>query len=127
MRHLIRIVNELNERAISFYSVYENITMDHSSATGQLMFHLFASFAEFQRNLIGERTEAGRIAARARGRFGGRPEKLKDQEIDMIQILVVNNLPIKIPILNLKLRCLLCQPLYQFLNNFHYRSNNVER
>lgn len=112
MRHLIQIVNELNERAISFYSVYENITMDRSSATGQLMFHLFASFAEFQRNLIGNRTEAGRIAARARGRFGGRPEKLKDQEIDMIQILVVNNLPIKIPILNLKLRCLLYQSLY---------------
>ncbi|HEQ3529415.1 MULTISPECIES: recombinase family protein [Bacillus cereus group] len=95
MRHLIQIVNELNERGISFYSVQESITMDRSSATGQLMFHLFASFAEFERNLIRERTEAGRVAARARGRFGGRPEKLKDKEIDMIQTLVANKTPIK--------------------------------
>ncbi|MPQ27454.1 recombinase family protein [Bacillus paralicheniformis] len=95
MRHFIQIVNELNERGISFYSVHENITMDRSSATGQLMFHLFASFAEFERNLIRERTEAGRIAARARGRFGGRPEKLKDKEIDMIQTLIANKTPIK--------------------------------
>ncbi|AFU17356.1 Transposon Tn552 resolvase (plasmid) [Bacillus thuringiensis MC28] len=69
--------------------------MDRSSTTGQLMFHLFASFEEFERNLIRERTEAGRIAARARGRFGGRPEKLKDKEIDMIQTLVSNKTPIK--------------------------------
>ncbi|WP_252188946.1 recombinase family protein [Bacillus mycoides] len=71
MRHLIQIVNELNERGVSFYSVHENITMDRSSATDQLMFHLFASFAEFERNLIRERTEAGRVAARVRGRFWG--------------------------------------------------------
>lgn len=95
MRHLIQIVNELNKRGVSFYSVHENITMDCSSATGQLMFHLFASFAEFERNLIRERTGAGRVAARARGRFGGRPEKLKDKEIDMIQTLVANKTPIK--------------------------------
>ncbi|HDR7601712.1 TPA: recombinase family protein [Bacillus mycoides] len=48
----VQIVNELNERGISFYSVYENITMDCSSAIGQFMFHLFASFAEFERNFI---------------------------------------------------------------------------
>ncbi|WP_242274592.1 recombinase family protein [Bacillus cereus group sp. BfR-BA-01310] len=90
-----KTVNELNERGIGFYSVHENITMDRSSATGQLMFHLFASFAEFERNLIRERTEAGRVAARARGRFGGRPEKLKDKEIEMIQTLVANKTPIR--------------------------------
>ncbi|HDR6272063.1 TPA: recombinase family protein [Bacillus cereus] len=95
MRHLIQIVNEFNERGVSFYSVHEDITMDCSNATGQLMFHLFVSFAEFERNLICERTEAGRVAARARGRFGGRPEKLKDKEIDMIQTLVANKTPIK--------------------------------
>ena len=48
--------------------------MDKSSSTGQLLFHLFAAFAEFERNLILERSSAGRIAARARGRYGGRPE-----------------------------------------------------
>lgn len=44
MQHLIKIVNDLNDRGISFYSVQENITMDKASATGQLMFHLFAAF-----------------------------------------------------------------------------------
>ncbi|MHA4119986.1 recombinase family protein, partial [Bacillus cereus] len=95
MHHLIQIVNELNEQGVSFYSVQENITMNRSSATGQLMFHLFASFAEFERNLIRERTEAGRIAARARGRFGGRPEKLGEKEQQMIQTLVSKKTPIK--------------------------------
>ncbi|UYX55719.1 recombinase family protein (plasmid) [Bacillus thuringiensis] len=95
MHHLIQIVNELNEQGVSFYSVQENITMDWSSATGQLIFHLFASFAEFERNLIRERTEAGRIAARARGRFGGRPEKLGEKEQQMIQTLASKKTPIK--------------------------------
>lgn len=81
--------------AKSLFRVQKIVTMDRSSATGQLMFHLFAAFAEFERNLIRERTEAGRVAARARGRFGGRPEKLKDKEIDMIQTLVANKTPIK--------------------------------
>lgn len=90
MHHLIQNVNELNEQGISFYIIYENITIDRSSATGQFMFHLFVCFVEFERNLIRERTEAGRIVARARGRFGGRPEKLKNKEIAMIQTLVAN-------------------------------------
>ncbi len=72
MEDLITLVNELNERGVSFHSL-ENITMDKSSSTGQLLFHLFAAFAEFERNLILERSSAGRIAARARGRYGGRP------------------------------------------------------
>lgn len=92
MHHLIQIVNE---QGVSSYSIQENITMDRSSATGQLMFHLFPTFAEFERNLIRERTEAGRIAARARGRFGGRPEKLGEKEQQMIQTLVSKKTPIK--------------------------------
>lgn len=52
MEDLITIVNRLNERNVSFHSLQENITMDKSSSTGQLMFHLFAAFAEFERNLI---------------------------------------------------------------------------
>lgn len=71
MEDLITLVNELNERGVSFHSLEENITMDKSSSTGQLLFHLFAAFAEFERNLILERSSAGRIAARARGRYGG--------------------------------------------------------
>jgi DNA invertase Pin-like site-specific DNA recombinase len=70
MQHLIQLINELNDRGISFHSLQENITMDRSNATGQLMFHLFAAFAEFERSLIQERSAAGRVAARARGRLG---------------------------------------------------------
>lgn len=74
MEELIRVFNALNDNEISFHSLQENITMNKSSSTGQLIFHLFAAFAEFERNLILERSVAGREAARARGRFGGRPE-----------------------------------------------------
>ncbi|MFM2692803.1 recombinase family protein, partial [Lactococcus lactis] len=51
MEDLISIVNSLNDKGVSFHSLQENITMDKSSSTGQLMFHLFAAFAEFERNL----------------------------------------------------------------------------
>lgn len=95
MEDLISIVNKLNERGVSFHSVQENITMDKSSSTGQLIFHLFAAFAEFERNLILERSAAGRAAARARGRFGGRPEKLTQQDLDLLKMLVDNGTPIK--------------------------------
>ena len=95
MHDLIEIVNELNDRGIRFYSIQEQITMDKASATGQLMFHLFAAFAEFERNLILERSEAGRAAARARGRFGGRPEKLTLADVNSIQTLVNNGTAIK--------------------------------
>ena len=95
MEDLISIVNRLNERGVSFHSLQENITMDKSSSTGQLMFHLFAAFAEFERNLILERSAAGRAAARARGRFGGRPEKLKAQDLELLKTLVDSGTPIK--------------------------------
>ena len=95
MEDLISIVNRLNERGVSFHSFQENITMDKSSSTGQLMFHLFAAFAEFERNLILERSAAGRAAARARGRFGGCPEKLTKQDLELLKTLVDSGTPIK--------------------------------
>ena len=95
MEELIKLVNELNERGVSFHSLEENITMDKSSSTGQLIFHLFAAFAEFERNLILERSSAGRIAARARGRYGGRPEKLNKQDLKLLKTLYDNGTPIK--------------------------------
>ena len=90
MEDLITLVNELNERGVSFHSLEENITMDKSSSTGQ-----FAAFAEFERNLILERSSAGRIAARARGRYGGRPEKLNKQDLKLLKTLYDNGTPIK--------------------------------
>ncbi|WP_076259248.1 recombinase family protein [Intrasporangium flavum] len=80
LRHLIHTVQILESRGVAFRSVTENI--DTSTAGGKLVFHLFGALAEFERDLIRERTLAGLAAARARGRTGGRPtvwtpEKLK--------------------------------------------------
>lgn len=95
MEDLISIVNSLNDKGVSFHSLQENITMDKSSSTGQLMFHLFAAFAEFERNLILERSAAGRAAARARGRLGGRPEKFTEKDIELLKTLIESGTPIK--------------------------------
>jgi DNA invertase Pin-like site-specific DNA recombinase len=72
LKHLIETVTKLQEQKIAFKSIMENI--DTSTATGQLVFHIFGALAEFERNLIRERTIAGLDAARSRGRLGGRPE-----------------------------------------------------
>jgi len=70
LRHLVETVTRLQERGVGFRSLQENI--DTTTATGRLVFHIFASLAEFERDLIRERTQAGLAAARARGRLGGR-------------------------------------------------------
>jgi DNA invertase Pin-like site-specific DNA recombinase len=70
LKHLIETVTALQKQRIGFKSITENI----DTATGQLVFHLFGALAEFERNLITERTMAGLEAARARGRKGGRPK-----------------------------------------------------
>lgn len=70
--HLVDIVRDLGVRGVGFKSVQENI--DTTTAGGKLIFHIFASLAEFERDLIRERTNAGLAAARARGRTGGRPK-----------------------------------------------------
>lgn len=80
---------------VSFHSFQEKITMDKTSSTGQLMFHLFGAFAEFERKLIFERSAAGRESAGARGRFGGRPEKLTSRDLELLKTLVDNDTPIK--------------------------------
>jgi DNA invertase Pin-like site-specific DNA recombinase len=72
LKHLIETVTKLREQNIAFQSITENINT--STATGQLIFHIFGALAEFERNLIRERTIAGLESARARGRLGGRPE-----------------------------------------------------
>ena len=71
LKHLIESVTALQQQHIAFKSITENI--DTSTATGQLVFHIFGALAEFERNLIKERTIAGLDAARSRGRRGGRP------------------------------------------------------
>jgi len=71
LKHLIDTIAQLNAKGIGFRSVTESI--DTTTSSGKLVFHVFGALAEFERDLIRERTQAGLQAARARGRFGGRP------------------------------------------------------
>ena len=90
---LVRIVGELEQRGVSFESLTEKI--ETGSAAGKLVFHVFAALAEFERNLIRERTRAGLVAARARGRAGGRKPKLTEAQIKEINEMVdAQKLPI---------------------------------
>ena len=82
IQHLIQTVKELQERKIGFKSLQENI--DTTTSGGKLVFHIFGALAEFERDLIKERTMAGLKAARARGHFGGRPKLLTVQQIRRI-------------------------------------------
>ncbi len=70
LRHLVDVITELEQSGIGFKSLQESI--DTTTPGGRLTFHIFASLAEFERDLISERTRAGLDAARARGRLGGR-------------------------------------------------------
>lgn len=79
LKDLVEIVNGLEEREIGFKSLTESI--DTTSAGGRLVFHLFGALAEFERNLISDRTKAGLVAARARGRKGGRKPKMTASDI----------------------------------------------
>src|SRR5664279_401178 len=71
LRHLIDTLTLLQDRGIGFRSLQEQL--DTTTSGGKLVFHVFGALAEFERDLIRERTQAGLLAARARGRVGGRP------------------------------------------------------
>ncbi len=75
LKYLIETINRLHERGIGFKSLTEQI--DTTTSGGKLIFHVFGALAEFERDLIRERTQAGLAAARARGKQGGRPKKLE--------------------------------------------------
>src|SRR5919205_4640522 len=77
LRHLIDTVTDLQERGIGFKSLTESI--DTTTSGGKLVFHIFGALAEFEREIIRERTNAGLASARARGRRGGPKHKLKQQ------------------------------------------------
>lgn len=83
---LVHVVNDLEQRGVGFESLTEKI--ETSSAAGKLIFHVFAALAEFERGLIRERTYAGRAAARARGRLGGRKPKLGEKHVREIKALL---------------------------------------
>jgi DNA invertase Pin-like site-specific DNA recombinase len=79
--HLIETVGKLEEKGIGFRSLQEAI--DTTTSGGRLVFQIFGALAEFERNLIRERTQAGLAAARARGRKGGRPKALNQTKIEL--------------------------------------------
>ncbi len=85
LRHLIDTVFLLQERGIELKSLQEQI--DTTTSGGKLVFHVFGALAEFERDLIRERTQAGLTAARARGRLGGRPRALDERKAQMAQAL----------------------------------------
>lgn len=82
IQHLIQTIQSLQNRGIGFQSLQENI--DTTTSGGKLIFHIFGALAEFERDLIRDRTNAGLKSARARGRLGGRPPLLDNRQIDRL-------------------------------------------
>jgi DNA invertase Pin-like site-specific DNA recombinase len=90
--HLITTMTDLLERGIGFKSLTENI--DTTTSGGKLIFHIFGALAEFERNLIRERTQAGLVAARARGKRGGRRRALTARQLGIARDLYEKRHPI---------------------------------
>lgn len=86
--HLLEIVTALAERGVGFKSVQEAI--DTTTPGGKLVFHVFGALAEFERDLVRERTTAGLAAARARGRTGGRPKSLTEAQLRVARTMLAD-------------------------------------
>ena len=82
LSHLLAIVNTLKEKGVAFRSLTEG--MDTSTASGELLFHVFGALAQYERALIQERVIAGLAAAKRRGRIGGRPIAIAGEKLDAI-------------------------------------------
>jgi DNA invertase Pin-like site-specific DNA recombinase len=82
LQHLVEVVTDLRERGVKFKSLKDG-AIDTTSASGELIFNIFACLAQFERRLIQERTHAGLKAARARGKRGGRkPKTIDDRKVE---------------------------------------------
>lgn len=88
LTHLVEVVNGLSAKGIQFKSLQEEI--DTTTPTGKFTFHLFCALAEFERDLIRSRVNAGMAAARARGRVGGRPTALSEDKVAIGKALAGN-------------------------------------
>ena len=85
LKQLVGAINMLNDQGVGFMSLQEKI--DTTSTGGKLVFHIFAALAEFEHDVIRERTQAGLAAARARGRLGGRPRVMDQKKIGLARSL----------------------------------------
>ena len=119
LKHLIELVEHFHEIGVEFVSLHENI--DTSTPIGRLFFHMMAALAEFEREMIVERTQTGLAAARARGKNGGRP-KVDKKKIDKALKLYDSKTH------SIDEICKICeishQTLYRYIKN---RSQNVEK
>lgn len=88
MKQLIETAEDLEKRGIGLRSLTEQI--DTTTPTGRLVFHIFGALAEFERNLIRERVSAGLVAARARGKVGGRPARMTPEKLLMARAMLAN-------------------------------------
>jgi len=88
LKHLIETIQDLEKKGVEFKSLTEG--MDTKTPGGRLLFNIFGAIAEFEKDLIKERTQAGLKAARARGRKGGRPKKMDPQMVEMARSLHKN-------------------------------------
>jgi DNA invertase Pin-like site-specific DNA recombinase len=86
--HLIDTIKDLQGRGIHFKSLQEQL--DTGTSGGKLVFHVFGALAEFERDLVRERTLAGLAAARARGRLGGRPRTLSPRKVELLRTLAAD-------------------------------------
>jgi len=84
LRHLVNVVHDLTDRGVGLKVLTgQGAAIDTTTASGKLVFGIFAALAEFERELISERTKAGLKSARARGRKGGRPYKMTPAKVRM--------------------------------------------
>ena len=114
LKDLIDWMNYLEKEEVAFYSLQESINT--ATSTGKLIFHIFGALAEFERNLILERTQAGLKAARARGRLGGRPKTLSKEKRKMVHDLYLSR---QHPILDICKMFDISKPtLYKYIDEF---------
>ena len=85
LKKLILMIEDLANRDIAFMSLRESI--DTTTSGGRLIFHVFGALAEFEREIISERTKAGLAAAKSRGRCGGRPRLMDQEKVRLARML----------------------------------------
>ena len=88
LRDLIEVVTALGERGVGLRSLHESI--DTTTPSGKLTFHVFGALAEFERDVMRERTQAGLLAARKRGKKLGRPRSLSREQVEMARSMMAN-------------------------------------